>query len=82
MQGKGCSVCGGSGYKGRCGIYEIFLLSEDVQELIFRKCEAAVIREAARKSGMRTLREDALRKAANGTTTLAEVVSTTMGDKE
>ena len=37
MQGKGCSVCGGSGYKGRCGIYEIFLLSEDVQELIFRK---------------------------------------------
>lgn len=82
MQGKGCPACGGSGYKGRCGIYEIFLLSEDVQELIFRKSEAAVIREAARKSGMRTLREDALRKAANGTTTLAEVVSTTMGDKE
>ncbi|MBE6405781.1 MAG: type II secretion system protein GspE [Lentisphaerae bacterium] len=82
MQGKGCSVCGGSGYKGRCGIYEIFLLSENVQELIFRKSEASVIREAARKSGMRTLREDALRKAANGTTTLAEVVSTTMGDKE
>ena len=82
MQGRGCSACGGSGYKGRCGIYEIFLLSEDVQELIFRKSEAAVIRDAARKSGMRTLREDALRKAASGTTTLAEVVSTTMGDKE
>ena len=82
MQGKGCPVCGGSGYKGRCGIYEIFLISEDVQELIFQKCEAAVIRDAARKSGMRTLREDALRKAASGTTTLAEVVSTTMGDKE
>ena len=81
-KGTGCSVCGGTGYKGRLGIYEIFLVGEEIQHLIYGKESSHKIREAARKSGMRTLREDGLRKAAAGTTTLQEVLETTIGDEE
>ncbi|MBO5958716.1 MAG: Flp pilus assembly complex ATPase component TadA [Lentisphaeria bacterium] len=80
MKGRGCSACGHTGYKGRMGIYEIFILQEEIQNLIYGKAASNEIRDAARKSGMRTLREDGLRKAAAGTTTLAEVLSTTIGD--
>ncbi len=81
MHGRGCEKCGGTGFKGRMGIYEIFLLSDEMQDLIYKKCSANVIRDAARKQGMRTLREDGLRKAAAGTTTLSEVLATTMADQ-
>ncbi|MBR1999474.1 MAG: Flp pilus assembly complex ATPase component TadA [Lentisphaeria bacterium] len=81
MKGRGCPECGGTGYKGRLGIYEIFLVGEDIQHLIYGKESSHTIREAARKSGMRTLREDGLRKAAAGTTTLEEVLQTTIGDE-
>ena len=81
MKGRGCANCGYTGYKGRMGIYEIFLLGEEIQNLIYEKKTASVIREAARKSGMRTLREDGLRKAAAGTTTLEEVLNITIGDQ-
>lgn len=80
-KGRGCSECGNTGYKGRMGIYEIFLIGEEIQSLIYSKAASTVIRDAARKSGMRTLREDGLRKAAAGTTTLAEVLATTIGDQ-
>ena len=79
-KGRGCSACGNTGYKGRMGIYEIFILGEEIQNLIYSKAASNVIRDAARKSGMRTLREDGLRKAAAGTTTLEEVLATTIGD--
>ena len=79
-KGRGCSACGNTGYKGRMGIYEIFVIGEEIQELIYGKAASTVIRDAARKSGMRTLREDGLRKAAAGTTTLEEVLATTIGD--
>ena len=82
MKGRGCSVCGGSGYKGRVGIYEIFQVGEDIQHLIYQKSSADVIRAAARKAGMVTLREDGLRKAAAGLTSLHEVLLTTVGDAD
>ncbi|OQA82254.1 MAG: Type II secretion system protein E [Lentisphaerae bacterium ADurb.Bin242] len=81
-RGRGCSVCGGSGYKGRVGIYEIFQVGEDIQHLIYQKSSADLIRDAARKGGMITLREDGLRKASAGITTLAEVIEATMADAE
>ena len=81
-KGRGCPVCGGTGYKGRVGIYEIFQVGEDIQHLIYKKMSADVIRAAARKAGMITLREDGLRKAAAGITSLQEVITTTMGDAE
>ena len=82
LKGRGCPACGKTGYKGRLGIYEIFLVGEEIQHLIYTKCSADVIRDAARKGGMMTLREDGLRKAAAGTTTLSEVIATTIGDAE
>lgn len=80
-KGKGCSKCGNTGYKGRMGIYEIFNVTDEMQRLIFKKSPTAVIREEARRSGMRTLRDDGLRKAAAGTTTLEEVIFNTVGDE-
>ena len=81
MKGRGCNECGGSGYRGRVGIYEIFMLNEEIQNLIYKKVSSSVIRDAARKLGMRTLREDGIRKAAAGTTTLAEVLANTVIDE-
>jgi general secretion pathway protein E/type IV pilus assembly protein PilB len=82
MKGRGCAECGGNGYKGRMGIYEIFMVTIEIQNLIYERVPSSVIRDAARKSGMRTLREDGLRKAAAGMTTLEEVLSNTMMDEE
>lgn len=81
MKGRGCAECGNSGYRGRVGIYEVFILSEEIQHMIYKKVTAGTIRDAARKSGMRTLREDALRKAAAGLTSLEEVIGATVQDE-
>jgi general secretion pathway protein E/type IV pilus assembly protein PilB len=82
MKGKGCSACGDSGYKGRMGIYEIFMVTEELQALIFDNKPSNEIRDAARKQGMRTLRDDGLRKAMAGSTTLEEVIRITATDEE
>ncbi|MBQ4337520.1 MAG: type II secretion system ATPase GspE [Lentisphaeria bacterium] len=80
-KGTGCDKCGKTGYKGRIGIYEIFMVSEDMAKLIFRNEPSGVIREAARRNGMRSLRDDAVRKAEAGITTLEEVIYTTLMDE-
>ncbi|MCF6176811.1 MAG: Flp pilus assembly complex ATPase component TadA [Victivallaceae bacterium] len=82
VKGKGCMECGNSGYKGRVGIYEIFMMSDTISRLIFANEPSGVIRDAARKEGMRSLRDDALRKAAAGTSTLEEVIRITVLDEE
>ena len=80
--GAGCKRCNGTGYKGRVGIYEIFMMTEETRDAIFDEKPVAEIRDGARRGGMRTLQEDALRKAAAGTTTLEEVIRVTMTDEE
>ena len=80
-KGKGCRTCGYTGYKGRIGIYEIFTISEDIAKLIFANESSGVIREAARRNGMRSLRDDALRKAEAGISTLEEVIFVTLRDE-
>jgi type IV pilus assembly protein PilB len=82
QKGRGCANCGNTGYKGRMGIYEIFMVSEEIQNLIFDNRPSNEIRDAARKLGMRTLRDDGLRKAAAGSTTLEEVIRITATDEE
>lgn len=82
MKGRGCAECGGKGYKGRMGIYEIFMVTTEIQNLIYERVPSSVIKEAARKAGMRTLREDGVRKAAAGMTTLEEVLAMTVLDEE
>lgn len=79
-KGAGCEKCGGNGYKGRRGIFEIVVMTEEIQKLIFDGAPSTVLRVKARENGMRTLREDGLRKAISGMTTLDEVFRVTMGD--
>ncbi len=82
FKGKGCPVCGQSGYKGRKGIFEIFGVDDTVQRLIFDHAPATVLRARVREMGMRTLREDGMLKVASGMTTLSEVLRATMGDAD
>ena len=81
-KGKGCSKCGQTGYKGRIGIYEIFEISDEIARLIFANEPSTVIREAARRAGMRSLRDDAMRKAEAGISSLEEVIFVTLRDDQ
>ncbi len=80
-KGKGCRECGFTGYKGRIGIYEIFVITEDIGKLIFANETSGRIREYARRNGMRSLRDDALRKAEAGIATLEDVIFVTLRDE-
>jgi type IV pilus assembly protein PilB len=80
MHGKGCEQCRGTGYKGRIGIFEIFILDDEVRHMINRRSATLSLRQRARELGMRTLREDGIRKVLAGLTTAEEVISTTLGD--
>jgi type IV pilus assembly protein PilB len=72
-RGRGCDQCRQTGYKGRVGIYEMMLVNEEVAELVVRRAPLADVREAARANGMKTLKEDGLRKVLEGITTPDEV---------
>jgi len=80
-RGKGCSECRQTGFRGRSGLYEVFVLNDQVRNMIFQRVSAADLRNMARQLGMRTLREDGLRKVIAGVTTLPEVLRVTMGDQ-
>ena len=79
--GRGCQKCSLTGYSGRKGIFEIFQVDDEIQRLIFEKVSTAQLRAYAREMGMRTLREDGLRKVVAGSTTVEEVLRVTMGDE-
>ncbi len=80
MQAVGCDKCRHLGYKGRMGIFEIFEVDDEVRFMINEKASTIQLRARARELGMRTLREDGVRKVLSGLTTAEEVISTTMGD--
>jgi type IV pilus assembly protein PilB len=81
-KGRGCDRCRGTGYKGRMGIFEICVLDDEIRRMINEGLGVSAIRQRARDLGMRTLREDGIRKVLAGMTTPEEVSSATMGDKE
>ena len=81
-KGAGCVHCKGTGYAGRVGIYEIFNINPEIQEMIYKGETAAALRARARGIGMRTLRDDGIRKAAAGLTTIEEVVRVTMENEQ
>jgi general secretion pathway protein E/type IV pilus assembly protein PilB len=81
-KGRGCGDCARTGYRGRMGIYEVFQIDEEVRHLIYEKVPANVLRARAREMGMRTLREDGVRKVMAGMTTPEEVILTTQGDQD
>ncbi|MGI8821124.1 MAG: GspE/PulE family protein [Chthoniobacterales bacterium] len=76
----GCERCRGTGYKGRMGIFEIFEIDDDVRHMINNKKSTLLLRQRARELGMRTLREDGVRKVLGGLTSAEEVISITLGD--
>ena len=82
FRGHGCSQCSLSGYSGRKGLFEIFLVNDEIQKMIFDNIPVSEMRVHARELGMRTLREDGLRKIGSGMTTISEVLRVTMGDKD
>jgi general secretion pathway protein E/type IV pilus assembly protein PilB len=81
-RGKGCADCNKTTYRGRFGIFEIFVLDDEARKLIYDRVPSSVLRARAREMGMRTLREDGARKVLAGLTTADEVVRATTGDAD
>jgi general secretion pathway protein E/type IV pilus assembly protein PilB len=81
-KGRGCVECNKTGYRGRFGIFEVFVVDDEVRKLIYDKVSATVLRSRAREMGMRTLREDGTRKVLAGLTTPEEVIRATIMDTD
>jgi type IV pilus assembly protein PilB len=80
MRGLGCNDCSKTGYRGRFGIFEMFVIDDEARKLIYDKVSSSVLRSRAREMGMRTLREDGSRKVLAGLTSPEEVIRATIGD--
>lgn len=80
--GKGCPKCHGIGFKGRMGIFEIFLVNEEIQQMIYEGRTLVELRQKARELGMRTMREDGIRKVSSGLTTPSEILKVCMNEVE
>ncbi len=80
MDPIGCEECRQTGYKGRMGIFEIFVFDDNVRHMINNRRSTLMLRQRARELGMRTLREDGVRKVLAGLTSAEEVISITLGD--
>jgi general secretion pathway protein E/type IV pilus assembly protein PilB len=78
MKGEGCQRCLGIGFRGRMGIFELFLINEELQQMVYEGRSIVELRQKARELGMRNMREDGVRKITSGLTTIDEVVFATM----
>src|SRR5690606_2798862 len=76
-KGKGCDRCGGSGYRGRAGLYEVMHMSTEIRRLVMHGASTDELRNQGLSEGMLTLRMDGLLKASRGVTTLEEVIKET-----
>src|SRR5580698_10222112 len=77
FHGRGCATCNGSGHKGRAGIFELMELNDELRHLIMGNADASRLTEAARRNGMKNLREDGWMKVRQGVTTAEEVTRVT-----
>jgi type IV pilus assembly protein PilB len=80
MKPVGCEQCRNTGYKGRMGIFELFMIDDDVRHMVNNRHSTLLLRRRARELGMRTLRQDGVRKVLAGLTSAEEVISITIGD--
>ncbi len=80
MKPAGCEQCRQIGYRGRMGLFELFTIDDDVRHMINKRSSTLMMRQRARELGMRTLREDGVRKVLAGLTSAEEVISITVGD--
>lgn len=74
FKGKGCEVCGNSGYYGRIGVYEVMPISDTISRLVLQKADATEIEEAAKKEGMITMKQDGYLKVLEGLSTIDEIL--------
>jgi len=82
QKGRGCDKCRHTGYRGRMGIFEICVLDDEIRRMINEGLNISALRQRSRDLGMRTLRDDGIRKVLSGMTTPEEVITATQGDKE
>jgi type II secretory ATPase GspE/PulE/Tfp pilus assembly ATPase PilB-like protein len=75
-KGRGCEMCNGTGYKGRAGIHELLVMTDEMRAILLKEIAAGPVRIQAKKDGMRTLLEDGLEKVVQGRTSLEEVLAT------
>jgi general secretion pathway protein E len=80
-RGAGCSACKDTGYRGRLGIYELFIITEEIRSLIVQKIGSHVLRQKAIEDNMTTLREDGWNKVRQGITTVEEVLRVTQEEE-
>jgi type IV pilus assembly protein PilB len=72
----GCDRCGGTGYRGRIGIYEMMVVGGPIKEMILKRVSTGEVSRVAESEGMARLRDDGIIKAARGVTTIEEVLRT------
>ena len=77
---RGCSKCGGSGYKGRVGIHELMISNDELVDGINKQIETSELKKIAMRGGMKTLHQDSLLKVKEGITTLEEAIATVAPD--
>ena len=78
FRGRGCDKCSGSGYKGRLGLYELLVMTDELRDLVVRNASTEEIRDLARKAGMVTLRDSGMENMFLGHTTADEVIRETI----
>lgn len=78
--GVGCAACAGTGYYGRLGIFELCQVDDDLRALIYAKAPAIRLRQQARRAGLRSMREDGVRKVLAGLTTIEEILAVTSSE--
>ena len=80
MKGAGCPKCNSTGFRGRVGVFEMFTLSEELQQMVYEDASLVALRSKSKEMGMRTMREDGIRKVIAGVTLAEEVLHSTVGE--
>jgi type IV pilus assembly protein PilB len=80
FRGRGCDHCNNTGYRGRLGLYEIMVFDDEIRDMVMANASTNLLRDAARKRGMRTLRQSGLLGIYEGLTTIEEVVKQTISE--
>jgi type IV pilus assembly protein PilB len=80
MLGKGCAKCNSTGFRGRVGVFEMFTMSEELQQMVYDDASLVALRRKSKEMGMRTMREDGIRKVIAGVTTAEEVLHATVAE--
>jgi general secretion pathway protein E/type IV pilus assembly protein PilB len=78
----GCRSCRGTGYKGRVGLYELLITTDEIRRLAGQRADSTLVKQAAIRAGMRTLRDDGWQRVLSGTTTVEEVLRVTKQDDD